>query len=55
MMPGLQNMGVERDIEGFKEYFENPEFRNYGLKVYQLSSSEKLACTSCVKLVSTKL
>mmetsp|Transcript_6710 Transcript_6710/g.8733 ORF Transcript_6710/g.8733 Transcript_6710/m.8733 type:complete len:324 (+) Transcript_6710:160-1131(+) len=34
MMPDLPNMGIERDIEGFKEYFENPEFRTDGLKVY---------------------
>ena len=33
-MPDLPNMGFERDIEGFKEYFENPEFRTDGLKVY---------------------
>ncbi|CDW78801.1 elongator complex protein 3 [Stylonychia lemnae] len=34
MMPDLPNMGLERDIEGFKEYFENPDFRTDGLKVY---------------------
>ena len=34
MMPDLPNMGIERDIEGFKEYFENPDFRTDGLKVY---------------------
>jgi elongator complex protein 3 len=34
MMPDLPNMGIERDIEGFKEYFENPAFRTDGLKVY---------------------
>eukprot|EP00349_Pseudokeronopsis_sp_Brazil_P008765 CAMPEP_0202971658 /NCGR_PEP_ID=MMETSP1396-20130829/29240_1 /ASSEMBLY_ACC=CAM_ASM_000872 /TAXON_ID= /ORGANISM="Pseudokeronopsis sp., Strain Brazil" /LENGTH=31 /DNA_ID= /DNA_START= /DNA_END= /DNA_ORIENTATION= len=27
-------MSIERDIEGFKEYFENPDFRTDGLKVY---------------------
>jgi len=27
MMPDLPNMGIERDKEGFKEYFENPDFR----------------------------
>ena len=26
MMPDLPNMGFERDIESFKEYFENPAF-----------------------------
>ncbi|KDE02761.1 elongator complex protein 3 [Microbotryum lychnidis-dioicae p1A1 Lamole] len=27
MMPDLPNVGVERDMEQFQEYFENPEFR----------------------------
>lgn len=30
MMPDLPNMGMERDIEGFREYFENPLFRSDG-------------------------
>jgi len=34
MMPDLPNMGWERDLEGFKEYFENPAFRSDGMKVY---------------------
>jgi elongator complex protein 3 len=34
MMPDLPNMGIERDLEGFKEYFENPAFRSDGLKIY---------------------
>lgn len=34
MMPDLPNMGYERDIESFKEFFENPDFRADGLKVY---------------------
>eukprot|EP01097_Dermamoeba_algensis_P004178 TRINITY_DN276_c0_g1_i1.p1 TRINITY_DN276_c0_g1~~TRINITY_DN276_c0_g1_i1.p1 ORF type:complete len:564 (-),score=74.41 TRINITY_DN276_c0_g1_i1:66-1712(-) len=34
MMPDLPNMGMERDIEGFKEFFENPAFRTDGLKIY---------------------
>ncbi len=34
MMPDLPNMGFERDIESFKEYFENPDFRTDGLKIY---------------------
>jgi len=34
MMPDLPNMGKERDLEGFKEYFENPQFRSDGLKIY---------------------
>ena len=34
MMPDLPNMGWERDIEGFTEFFENPMFRPDGLKIY---------------------
>lgn len=34
MMPDLPNMGMERDLEGFREYFENPLFRTDGLKIY---------------------
>ena len=34
MMPDLPNMGLERDVEGFIEFFENPEFRPDGLKLY---------------------
>eukprot|EP00826_Nyctotherus_ovalis_P065726 TRINITY_DN9668_c0_g4_i2.p1 TRINITY_DN9668_c0_g4~~TRINITY_DN9668_c0_g4_i2.p1 ORF type:complete len:538 (-),score=135.79 TRINITY_DN9668_c0_g4_i2:129-1742(-) len=34
MMPDLPNMGFERDIECFKELFDNPAFRPDGLKVY---------------------
>lgn len=34
MMPDLPNMGHERDLEGFKEYFENPLFRSDGMKLY---------------------
>jgi elongator complex protein 3 len=34
MMPDLPNMGRERDLEGFKEYFDNPLFRTDGLKIY---------------------
>jgi len=34
MMPDLPNMGLERDLEGFREYFENPAFRSDGMKVY---------------------
>ncbi|MBW0499606.1 hypothetical protein O181_039321 [Austropuccinia psidii MF-1] len=36
MMPDLPNVGVERDLEQFKEYFENPAFRSDGLKIYPL-------------------
>lgn len=34
MMPDLPNMGWERDMTGFTELFENPEFRPDGLKIY---------------------
>ena len=34
MMPDLPNVGWERDVESFREYFENPAFRSDGLKVY---------------------
>ncbi|OLL26119.1 putative elongator complex protein 3 [Neolecta irregularis DAH-3] len=34
MMPDLPNVGVERDIFQFAEYFENPAFRSDGLKIY---------------------
>ena len=34
MMPDLPNVGMERDLAQFEEYFENPLFRSDGLKVY---------------------
>ncbi|GAA6003164.1 hypothetical protein JCM10207_001780 [Rhodosporidiobolus poonsookiae] len=34
MMPDLPNVGVERDMAQFHEYFENPSFRSDGLKIY---------------------
>ncbi|KAI8647133.1 elongator complex protein 3 [Parasitella parasitica] len=34
MMPDLPNVGMERDMEQFREYFENPAFRSDGLKIY---------------------
>ncbi len=34
MMPDLPNVGWERDVESFREFFENPAFRTDGLKVY---------------------
>ena len=34
MMPDLPNVGLERDLFGFREYFENPQFRSDGLKIY---------------------
>ena len=33
MMPDLPNVGWERDMESFREFFENPAFRTDGLKV----------------------
>ena len=34
MMPDLPNSPWERDMEGFRELFENPAFRPDGLKIY---------------------
>lgn len=34
MMPDLPNVGWERDLECFREFFENPAFRADGLKLY---------------------
>lgn len=34
MMPNLPNVDLERDIEQFVEFFENPDFRADGLKIY---------------------
>ncbi|RWS28598.1 Elongator complex protein 3-like protein [Leptotrombidium deliense] len=34
MMPNLPNVDLERDLEQFKEFFENPDFRVDGLKIY---------------------
>ncbi|ANB12293.1 Elongator subunit ELP3 [Sugiyamaella lignohabitans] len=34
MMPDLPNVGMERDLDQFREYFENPAFRTDGLKLY---------------------
>lgn len=34
MMPNLPNVDLERDIEQFIEFFENPSFRPDGLKLY---------------------
>ncbi|XP_014785771.1 elongator complex protein 3 isoform X1 [Octopus bimaculoides] len=34
MMPDLPNVGLERDIQQFVEFFENPAFRPDGLKLY---------------------
>ena len=34
MMPDLPNVDLERDLDQFREYFENPAFRTDGLKIY---------------------
>ncbi|XP_074847557.1 elongator complex protein 3 [Carettochelys insculpta] len=34
MMPDLPNVGLERDINQFVEFFENPAFRPDGMKLY---------------------
>jgi elongator complex protein 3 len=34
MMPDLPNVGMERDLDQFVEYFANPDFRTDGLKIY---------------------
>lgn len=34
MMPDLPNVGLERDLYQFEEYFKNPDFRSDGLKIY---------------------
>lgn len=34
MMPDLPNMDFDRDLEGYKEYFNNPNFRTDGIKLY---------------------
>lgn len=34
MMPNLPNVDFERDIAQFEEFFENPNFRADGLKIY---------------------
>ncbi|OAY72004.1 Elongator complex protein 3 [Ananas comosus] len=34
MMPDLPNVGFERDMESFREFFESPAFRADGLKIY---------------------
>eukprot|EP01006_Ploeotia_vitrea_P026762 TRINITY_DN59708_c0_g1_i1.p1 TRINITY_DN59708_c0_g1~~TRINITY_DN59708_c0_g1_i1.p1 ORF type:complete len:582 (-),score=27.01 TRINITY_DN59708_c0_g1_i1:112-1857(-) len=34
MMPNLPNVSMERDLNGFREFFENPKYRVDGLKIY---------------------
>ena len=46
MMPDLPNVGWERDVESFREFFENPDFRTDGLKVCELHEC-KCRCVTC--------
>ena len=39
MMPDLPNVGWERDMESFREFFENPAFRTDGLKVSDMQAA----------------
>ena len=34
MMPDLPNVGIERDLASFREFFEDPKWRADGLKLY---------------------
>ncbi|KII63899.1 Elongator complex protein 3 [Thelohanellus kitauei] len=34
LMPDLPNVGLERDVYQFDEFFKNPDFRSDGLKIY---------------------
>eukprot|EP00835_Amoeboradix_gromovi_P001558 NODE_73_length_23464_cov_0.600171.p3 type:complete len:542 gc:universal NODE_73_length_23464_cov_0.600171:4874-3249(-) len=36
MMPDLPNVGMERDLDQFDEFFDSPKFRADGLKIYPL-------------------
>ena len=46
MMPDLPNMGWQRDMESFREFFENPDFRTDGLKVQQSRAFALEACAA---------
>ena len=50
MMPDLPNVGWERDMESFREFFENPAFRSDGLKV-GLCSMHNPNAPCCVVVV----
>ena len=34
MMQKIPNVDWDRDVESFHEFFENPDFRSDGLKIY---------------------
>lgn len=52
MMPDLPNVGWERDVECFREFFENPDFRSDGLKLYPtlVIRGERHVRTACAKV-----
>lgn len=45
MMPDLPNVGWERDMESFREFFENPAFRSDGLKVRLMCGLSDVSCS----------
>ena len=56
MMPDLPNVGWERDMESFREFFENPAFRSDGLKVSELPSERpKLILWICSLVGATPI
>jgi elongator complex protein 3 len=47
MMPDLPNMGMERDMESFKEFFENPLFRSDGAPCHDVAChASRSPCSS---------
>ena len=50
MMPDLPNVGWERDLESFLEFFENPAFRTDGLKVGGLIPCCSVGERGCCRL-----
>ena len=52
MQPDLPNMTLDRDLEGFKEYFENPAFRSgKRRKICNLLLHSNIACL-CVTILT---
>ena len=47
MMPDLPNVGWERDLESFAEFFENPAFRSDGLKVAPSAAARRHTLPPC--------
>ena len=54
LMPDLPNVGWERDVESFLEFFENPAFRSDGLKVYAAAESAFVFRSSSQRFHSTQ-